>query len=393
MPTAGSHGPHTLPIVMSSDHPLAGVSVAVDGRYANRPGVGIYRYFRQVIRLLTEAGASVVLLTNISPEAVEHDYPSVAWRTFGSRRNLTWEQFSLPRVLRRSSFDLYWAPGNMGIPGSSVRPVKTVLTLHDLVPLRLPRMYLAKRPLYAAPYFLWTTAGALRTDTIFTVSQTSARDLRALFRRESVVAPAILFEDAIAARPPDEETLRQHTHLIAPGTRYVAYNGGVEPRKNVPMLLEGFRRAHESDPDLRLVLMGRGYDALAPLVSNLGLDECVTLTGFVSEALKVAILREAVAVIYPSLYEGFGLPLLEAFANGVPVVTSRRGALGEIAGEAALYVSDPTSPGCIADALARIQDSGLRRRLIDAGMDRWRSYDARAVRELVLAELRATIER
>lgn len=378
---------------MSSDRPLAGASVAVDGRYANRPGVGIHRYFRQVVRLLTDAGASVVLLTNALPKDFQSGYPLVDWREFGSPRNLIWEQLSLPRVLRQSSFDLYWAPGNMGIPGSSVRPVKTVLTLHDLIPLRLPRMYLAKRPLYAVPYLVWTTTAALRSDTIFSVSEASAHDLRAMFRRESVVASPILFDDAIAANPPDQGTLDKCEELIAPGTPYIVYNGGVEPRKNVPVMIDGFRLALETNPDLRLVLMGTGYDSVREQIRSGRLDDYVIPTGFVSEALKVAILRAAVAVLYPSLYEGFGLPLLEAFANGVPVVTSRRGALGEVAGDAALYLDDPTSARSVANALVRIRDPSLRQALSDAGDARWRSYDAKAVRQRVLAELRATIDR
>ncbi len=365
--------------------------MAVDGRYARRPGLGIHTYLRQVVRLLNEAGASVTLLTNFPPGWLETDYPSASWKHFGSSRSLFWEQVSLPRLLRNSEFDLYWAPGNTGVPGSPVGAVKTVLTLHDLIPLKLARMYLSRRPRYAVPYLLGTTTSALRSDKIFSVSATSARDLHTMFRRQSVVAPTILFQDVISTGPADGDTLHELAKRIEPGTRYVVYNGGFEARKNVFVLLEGFGLARHAYPDLHLVLMGGGYEPLRPAIQSLDLERAVILTGFVSEALKAAILQHAVALIYPSLYEGFGLPVLEGFANGVPVVTSRNGSLEEVAGDAALYLSNPSDPACVAAAITRIQDPDVRASLRDAGTARWRSYDAKAVRDLVLAELRATL--
>jgi alpha-1,3-rhamnosyl/mannosyltransferase len=212
-----------------------------------------------------------------------------------------------------------------------------------------------------------------------------------MFRRQSVVAPTILFQDVISNAPADGDTLQELAKTIEPGTRYVVYNGGFEARKNVFVLVEGFGLARQAYPDLHLVLMGGGYEPLRPGIQSLDLERAVILTGFVSEELKAAILQRAIALIYPSLYEGFGLPVLEGFANGVPVVTSPNGSLKEVAGDAALYISDPSDPACVAAAIARIQDSDVRAVLRDAGTARWRSYDAQAVRDLVVAELRATL--
>jgi glycosyltransferase involved in cell wall biosynthesis len=365
---------------------LQGLRVAVDGRYARRPGMGIHVYLRQVIRLLHDAGAEVTLLVNFPVgEAADDGFEGVGWQSFGSATNILWEQRDLPRRLRSESFDLYWAPGNSGIPFLPVGRTRRVFTLHDLIPLMLPRMHLWGRPLYAGPYLIWTLAGVLRSDVILTISAASAKDLKKLFRRSSVIAPSVFYEDLLppASAPtgggaPTAEGLE--------GVRYVLYNGGLDPRKNVDNLLAGFAHAAARDPELRLVLMGRGYDRLAPRIAELGIADRAILTGFVSDARKLEIMRAATALVYPSLYEGFGLPLLEAFSQRVPVVTAPNSSLIEVAGDAAIFV-DPHDPASIGDGILEVQDPAVADRLRDLGTRRWEAYDPAGIRATVVATL------
>ena len=277
---------------------LDGLRVAVDGRYARRPGWGIHVYLRQVVRLLREAGADVTLLINFPPEEAASDgFEDVRWEAFGSTVNLLWEQRDVPRRLRRGDFDLYWAPGNWGIPFLPVGRTRRVFTLHDLIPLQLPRMHLWGRPLYAGPYLIWTLAGVLRSDVILTISAASARDLRRLFRRSSVIAPSVFYERPAAAL--GRATRRPSRPRAWRAGAYVLYNGGLDPRKNVDNLLRGFADAAARDPELHLVLMGRGYERLAPQLAHLGIADRTILTGFVSDERKLEILRGAVALVYP----------------------------------------------------------------------------------------------
>jgi glycosyltransferase involved in cell wall biosynthesis len=371
---------------------LNGAAVAVDARYARRPGMGIHLYLRQVVRLLVEAGAAVTLITNFDTTEYREDFPGVEWIAEECRYNIVWEQVNLPRLLRHHEFDVYWAPANTGIPFPSVGHTLCVWTLHDLVALRLPGMYLLRRPFYAAPYLVWTAAGAVRSDLIFTDSSASARDIRSLCRRTAVVAPPVWYKDVVLSEAGCGNAPEELATDLPDGSRYLLYNGGLDPRKNVRTLLEAFSLAVRSDPELLLVLMGRGYETLGPLYAELDIADNVVLTGYVSETVKARILRGAVALVYLSLYEGYGLPILEALAHGTPVVTATNSSLPEVAGDAALYV-DTTDLEAIAGAMQRVQDDEVRARLRAAGGARWSAYDAEAIRASVTQHVAEALQR
>jgi glycosyltransferase involved in cell wall biosynthesis len=216
-----------------------------------------------------------------------------------------------------------------------------------------------------------------------------------LGRSAAVIVPSESARSDLLDRHPVEQ---DHVHVIAHGAepfetppsseieaarerfdvggRYVLFVGGIEPRKNLHGLVEAFRRV---DTDAWFVVAGgrtnwipgetgRLESAVARLPE--AVRRRVRFTGYVSEADKRALLGGAEVLAYPSLYEGFGFPILEGFAAGVPVLTSTRSSLPEVAGEAALLV-DPTDPGEIAEGLARLLgEPELRDRLRSAGRER-----------------------
>jgi glycosyltransferase involved in cell wall biosynthesis len=161
---------------------------------------------------------------------------------------------------------------------------------------------------------------------------------------------------------------------------YLLYLGGIEPRKNLPNLLAAFRRL---TPELSLVIAGSGVewnpegsDLLGQAMAGLPEDvrSRVRRTGYVSDSDKVALLSGAEAFVYPSSYEGFGLPVLEAMACGTPVVTSNASSLPEVAGDAAVLV-DPADPAAIAAGIDRsLGDGELHQRLVVAGLERAARY-------------------
>ncbi len=172
--------------------------------------------------------------------------------------------------------------------------------------------------------------------------------------------------------------------------RYVLAVGTLEPRKNLTTLLAAFarlRRNGEVDADLRLVLAGaRGWleEPIFATVRSLGLEDAVRFTGFVDDDDLPAVYSGAALFVFPSLHEGFGLPLLEAMACGVPVVTSNVSSMPEVAGDAATLV-DPRDGEGLAAAIGRLlRDEALRDRLREAGIARARqfSWEATARRTL-----------
>jgi glycosyltransferase involved in cell wall biosynthesis len=140
----------------------------------------------------------------------------------------------------------------------------------------------------------------------------------------------------------------------------------MDSRKNVKNLLAGFALSRAKLPNLRLVIIGNRTELIQPLIDSLNLSDRVVLTGFVTDDEKVALLEGAKAMAYPSLYEGLGLPILEAFAVGVPVLTCRNSSLFEVAGDAAIYV-EPLSPTSIAEGIVEIFNEGVADRLRSLG--------------------------
>ncbi len=182
---------------------------------------------------------------------------------------------------------------------------------------------------------------------------------------------------------------------LAGGHRYLLALGTIEPRKDHPTLLRAFAELRSSHPDLRLVVAGAdgwGTDAYEQTLDETGVGEAVVRLGYISESTKADLLAGAALFVYPSIYEGFGLPPLEAAAVGVPVVATAVGSIPEVMGDAALLV--PTGDvSALAEAIDRgLTDDHERTRLVTAGLVRADHYSwDRSVEQLV--ELYRTISR
>jgi glycosyltransferase involved in cell wall biosynthesis len=365
---------------------LHGLEVALDARYLCRPGVGIHRYLVGVIETLIAEEASVTLLVNFPFADYIESYPKVKWLNFGSHYNIWWEQIQLPAVLRRNSFDVYWAPGNVGIPFRKTPSTLKVCTVHDLVPLRLPRLSLWRRPFYAIPYFVWTLAAMYRSDALFTDSVSSADDIWRYFRRKAVPIPPVL--SAIRSSDQAGELPEQ----FANHRNFIFYNGGFDARKNVANLIRGFALVAAEDSELQLILTGNIDGSTSALIHSLNIGDRVIPTGYVTDDMMNTLMRRAKALVYPSLYEGFGLPILEAFAVGLPVVTARNSALAEVAKDAALFV-DPHDPDSIAQAIRKVQVEETASQLRSHGYERLAVYDPELARRRVVHELSIGVNR
>ena len=174
---------------------------------------------------------------------------------------------------------------------------------------------------------------------------------------------------ALTATVPDR--LRDARYLLAVATR--------EPRKNLPRLIEAFGLIAPQHRDLRLVVAGKpgpDDDAIAAAIGRLdaAVGARVDLLGFVADELRAALLASAAVAVFPSLDEGFGLPILEAFSANVAVVASNRGAIPEVAGPAALLVDPTDVPGLAAALLQTLDDEALATRLTAAGRERLALY-------------------
>jgi len=246
--------------------------------------------------------------------------------------------------------------------------VPTVLTVHDLIYHLFPQYHKRLNRTYlgaAMPLFV------RRATAVITVSESSKRDLVRLYgvRPEKVT---VVYEGASANLSPaaDDEIARVRRRYGLP-ERFAVTVGTIEPRKNLSRLLDAFVIAKERVPDLGLVVVGSKGWLYQSFFRKLESHECrdhVLVAGYVSEEDLAAVYSAADLCVVPSLYEGFGLPVLEAMACGTPVVCSRASSLPELGGDAVLYF-DPRDADEMGETVGRLaRDASLREELRAKGM-------------------------
>lgn len=269
------------------------------------------------------------------------------------------EPFWLSSLLLRVRPRVYFSPG-FNPPLWS--PVPFVFTIHDLIHLHFPEETNARKRAY---YRFVVRPAAERAYRVLTVSEFSKREILEWARlpEEKVVVVG----NGIG--PEFSPQGKRHE----PGYPYVFYVGNTKPHKNFNRLLEAFARSGLLG-EVRLVCTGTPSARVWSLIQELDLERQVVFAGTVPDELLPAYYRGALALVFPSLYEGFGLPALEAMACGIPVVTSSVTSLPEVVGDAAVLV-DPYDVESIAWGVRRVvEDSSLREELRRKGLERAKQF-------------------
>ena len=319
--------------------------ILIDATCLGRRKTGNETYVRALLQAWARRPESDLEITAVvHPEYQGQEYPAIRWLRIPNRGFFSRQFVSLPALLRRERPDLYqatywtrfWSP----YP-------RTLLLIHDLSFVSFPQGF---RPGEAWFYRTVVRACARNATHILTVSGFSARELRDRwgFGPEKVTAIPEAVEAHFRPAGPD---------WIPSGERYVLYVGNLHPRKNVAKLIEACHRARQGEGGgwkLRIVGQKAWMTGdVAAAARRCGADDWLEFTGYASTEELVRHYQGALVTCYPSLYEGFGFPVLEAMACGSPVVTSSTTSLPEVAGTAALLV-DPQSTDQIADALSRV---------------------------------------
>ncbi|KAA6183168.1 glycosyltransferase family 4 protein [Thiohalocapsa marina] len=287
--------------------------------------------------------------------------------------SIGWHLVALPRLLRRHGCDLVFMPAaNRRLAWSYGVP--SVGTVHDFSQLHVPQKYDAARMIYimrVLPRMM------RRLTRVISVSESTRRDLES-FARVPAARIRVIHNGAdlqrFAPRPRDEARAAIPSELGIPDP-YVLYLARLEhPGKNHVRLLEAFAALkRETDLPHKLVLVGgrwNGAEVIEARVRDLGLQDQVVFPGFVPNAAIPALYAAADALAFPSLFEGFGIPVLEAMASGTPVCAANTSSIPEVVGDAGLLF-DPLDVPAMTRSLAQLlQDQALRQRLIAAGLER-----------------------
>jgi glycosyltransferase involved in cell wall biosynthesis len=346
--------------------------VAIDARLLGYAPGGIAEYTRQLIAALARIGQPERLTVLQGRRAVPPfaTGEGIAWRRLLTPPHHPWEQWLLPLELLAVPCDLLHCPDF--IPPFR-RRCPAVITVHDLAFLRYPELL----TLESRRYYGQIARAVASADHIIAVSETTARDLVELLdvprKWISVVpeAPGPQFRPVA-----DAEERRRALQRYGLDRPYLLFVGTIEPRKNLGTLLKAFR-CLRSETEAVLVLAGRRGWLWQPVldeIERLNLQDRVRLLDGVRAADLPALYSGASVFVFPSLYEGFGLPPLEAMACGTPVVCSSAGSLPEVVGDAALLVP-PTDAEALAAAVRQVlTDPDLQNALRQRGVERSRLF-------------------
>jgi glycosyltransferase involved in cell wall biosynthesis len=285
-------------------------------------------------------------------------------------RRVLKEQYLLPRMAKKYNIDVFWSPSNIS---PRTLPCISLATIHDLKHFVIPEEFpFLERNYYR--YFMKNTARS--ANLLFTVSESSGRDIMkylGVSPERIVVVPNGLDSDILDEEGVPFESLKR-IHGI--NRKYVLFVGRLLKCKNVPRMLRAFNKCKEA-ADYDFVFLGQpgnGLHEIEHTIQQNNLKNRVHHIKWATTEQLVSFYKYASALFYASLYEGFGFPLIEAMACGVPIITSNLSSMPEVAGNAALLV-DPKNEEEMAEALGKVlKDDSIRKKLIDNGYERVKKF-------------------
>ena len=334
---------------------------------------GISRYIRNLVAYLPTAlgedGATVFLGDRQIPPELRGpglDFAFTRLPTVRPQARILWEQAIAPVECTRRRLDVFHSTA-YALP--FLLPTRSVVTIHDLSFLLMPQALKRWNASYLAAM---TRRAARQADRVICVSESTRRDVVRLLGIPEAKTRVVYHGIEPEFRPlSDAEVAAFRTRHGLP-EQFALYLGTLEPRKNLPNLLHAYARARrEHGVSTPLVLgggKGWGYEVIFRLVEDLGLGDAVRFPGYLPLAELPLWYNAASLFAYPSRYEGFGMPALEAMASGTPVLTTDSSSLPEVVGDAALRVA-PDDVAGMSEALGRaLGDEALRRDLRERGL-------------------------
>jgi glycosyltransferase involved in cell wall biosynthesis len=323
--------------------------IAFNGMFWDQPTTGSGQYLR-------------ALLPALKRRAPDNEYAVITPPPGGGNLAKLWfEQIAFANACRRTHVDLAHVPY---FASPFFPPTRTVVTIHDLIPLLLPAY---RGSLLVRAYMRLAAASARRADAVIADSECSRRDIVQHLRIDAARVRVVYLAADARYRPIDDTRAVRDKYALP--ANYLLYLGGFDQRKNVRVLIEAFARVPELHArGYRLVVAGvrlgadsEFFPSPQRLARQVGLpDETIQSIGWVDEDDKPALYSGAAAFLFPSWYEGFGLPPLEAMACGAPVISSNASSLPEVVGDAAIQV-DPGDPNAWADAIRTVLTDKARR--------------------------------
>jgi glycosyltransferase involved in cell wall biosynthesis len=279
------------------------------------------------------------------------------------------EQFEIPYLSFKKNYNLFHSP-HFVFP--IFNPGKIILTIHDLTPLLFPDIFSLQARTYMK-IMIWLSK--FKADKIITVSQNTKDDLVEMFNYNPKKIKVIYNGVDNSYKIIDNKKLiSEIKDKYDTGKDFLLYVGNIKPHKNIPVLLKALSNI---DKQNKLVIVGKrdkAYDEIFDIIDQNNLEDRIIFTGFVPDKDLILLYNAATLFVYPSLYEGFGLPPLEAMACGTPVITSNVSSLPEVVGYAAITV-DPYNINGLAEEINKVLGNEvLQKAMIKKGIERAKEF-------------------
>ncbi len=362
---------------------------------------GVSRYIRYLLKELAKRPGNHEYTVFVNGEEVAErlgarhpqiTYVAAPWPESRPATRVIWEQFTLPSLLRPYHIDVLHSPVNV-LPERLPQSCATVVTLHDLAFLRFPEVLTSAKRLYHRTF---TIRSLQRATMIMTVSNSTKQDAHDLigipFEHMHTVYPCI---DERFSNVMEREKVQAFREQKGLTDGFLLYLGTLEPRKNLTTLIDAYAQLrHTYAVRAKLVIAGgKGwlYDTIFEKVRQHSLESEVLFPGYVADNEQLLWYHAASAFVYPSLYEGFGLPVAEALACGIPVVTSTISSLPEAGANLALTVNPDDRDAMAATLYQSLTDSIYREKCRVAAPSVRQLFSAQAMAEQTIAVYEQTI--
>lgn len=358
------------------------MKIGIDGNEANvthRVGSNVYAF--QVIKELHRLGDETDWQVYLKrPPLLDMPPPGKRWeyQVFGPP--ILWTRWRLPLKLytQKDRPALFFSPGHY-TPWFC--PMPLVVTIMDLAFLRYPQDF---RPQDLQQLKSWTEHSVHQAAHILAISEATKRDIMAFYGiKEGKITVTYPGYDRERFKTYDVRFKNKAREKVESkygiSDKYLICVGTLQPRKNLVRLMQAFSQTIRVFPKIQLVLVGKKgwlYEEIFAAVKRLGLEKRVIFTGFASDEEELELMVSAQALVLPSLFEGFGIPVVEAMACGVPVVVSQVSSLPELAGKSGVYIKNPQSVKEISEALVKVLElpQGKKQALVAKGLEQVKQF-------------------
>ncbi|RJR25262.1 glycosyltransferase family 1 protein [Candidatus Microgenomates bacterium] len=353
------------------------MKIGIDCRYAEDNLTGIGNYIFNLSTKIAEENNELYLFYSRIPK-VRIQRQNVKTIVFKTNNQYMFEQLFVPRFLSKEKIEIYHAPGNVGI--SAFVPCPSLVTVHDIIPLLMEKYFdKSKFPLLSAYSYIFR----LRTTLFYSkkIISISNYTKKCLVEKLSINPEKI---EVIGQSVEVAKSIKEKKFLNYP---YIICNSGISERKNLKRLIGCFKNVREVFPAYRLVITGENLslkNELIEFTKILGIENYVVFTGFLDIQELYSLIKGARLVCNISNIEGFGLPLLEAFSLGIPVICSDIPSFREVAGNSAIFVNQYNERDITKVLINLIRDSKKRQALVDSGYNQLKKYSWKGIIKRIL---------